>query len=111
MGNLEKIKKNKELFSSCERNDVKRLYLFGSALREDFNEELSDLDFLVEMNEEEDPIKKGEQLIALWDDLERIFHRKVDLLTPSSLVNPILKKRITSTKVLVYDGRKQEIFV
>lgn len=111
MRKLEEIQKNKDLFSSCERNGVNRLYLFGSALTDKFDKGQSDLDFFVELNEEKDPLIQGENLISLWDDLERIFNTRVDLLTPNSLVNPILKKSVNSTKILIYDGRKQEIFV
>lgn len=111
MRKLEEIRKNRELFSSCKRNGVNRLYLFGSALTEKFNIGKSDLDFFVEMNEEKDPLIQGENLIFLWDDLERIFKTRVDLLTPNSLINPILKKSVNSSKILIYDGRKQEIFV
>jgi hypothetical protein len=52
----------------------------------------------------EDPLKRGQNLINLWDKLEAYFKRKVDLLTSSSIKNPILKRSIDATKILVYDG-------
>ncbi len=39
-----------ELEALCERHQVERLALFGSALREDFDPESSDLDFSVEFS-------------------------------------------------------------
>ena len=36
---------------------------------------------------------------------------KVDLLTNASIKNPILRKSIDTTKTLIYDGKKQEIFL
>jgi predicted nucleotidyltransferase len=82
---------------------VKNLYAFGSSITENFNEASSDIDLLVELNTE-DPLKRGQNLIDLWDKLEAFFKRKVDLLTSSSIKNPILKRSIDATKILVYDG-------
>lgn len=47
----------------------------------------------------------------IWDKFEQLFQRKVDLLTNTSIKNPFLKKNIDSTKILIYDGQKQEIFI
>lgn len=45
-----------------------------------------------------------EALLSLWDKLEALFKRKVDLLTEDSIRNPYLKSNINRTKKLVYDG-------
>lgn len=92
----------------CKQYKVKNLYAFGSATTEDFDENSSDIDLLIEIDES-DPLEKGEILLAIWDKLEEFFQRKVDLLTQSSLKNPILKKNIDATKILIYDGKKQEV--
>ncbi len=84
------------------------LYAFGSSVTDQFNEQTSDVDLLVEIDEA-DPIERGEKLMSLWDTLEDFFDRKVDLLTNSSLKNPILKNNIERTKVLLYDGRGQKV--
>ncbi len=86
------------------------MYGFGSAVSGDFDKSFSDIDILVEMYDN-DPIQRGEKLMSLWDTLEAFFDRKVDLLTESSLRNPYLKKSIDASKVLIYDGSKQEVFV
>jgi predicted nucleotidyltransferase len=57
----------------------------------------------------DDPLKRGEALLNLWDKFETFFQRKVDLLTASSIRNPILKKSIESSKVLVYDGKELDV--
>ena len=93
----------KEFMSLCKNYDVKNLYAFGSSITENFNEASSDIDLLVELNTE-DPLKRGQNLIDLWDKLEAYFKRKVDLLTSSSIKNPILKRSIDATKILIYDG-------
>jgi predicted nucleotidyltransferase len=93
----------KEFLSLCKNYDVKNLYAFGSSITENFNEASSDIDLLVELNTE-DPLKRGQNLIDLWDKLEAFFKRKVDLLTSSSIKNPILKRSIDATKILIYNG-------
>lgn len=87
---------------------MKNLYAFGSAITDQFDENSSDIDLLIEI-EENDPLERGEKLLAIWDKLEEFFQRKVVLLTQSSLKNPILRKNIDATKILIYDGKRQEV--
>jgi predicted nucleotidyltransferase len=94
----------------CQKHKVKKLFLFGSALTGKFNIQTSDLDFLVEIDSF-DPIERGENLIALWANLEDFFQRKIDLLTHSSISNPYLRKSIDATKQLIYDGSRQKVLV
>jgi len=94
----------------CVSHKVKYLYAFGSSTTDRFNPSLSDIDLLVEI-EDPDPIERGEKLIDLWDKFEKFFSRRVDLLTESSIRNPILRKSIDKTKILIYDGKGQKIFV
>lgn len=97
-----------EFIAMCKTHDVKSLYAFGSAINERFKEDSSDIDLLIELNTQ-DPIKRGKNLIDLWDKLEAFFQRKVDLLTSASIRNPILKKSIDASKILVYDGKKLKV--
>lgn len=101
-------KKSHEFSNLCQTHSVKVLYAFGSSVTNRFNKQASDIDLLVEIDEP-DPIERGEKLMSLWDKLEEFFDRKVDLLTESSLKNPVLKKNIERTKVLIYDGRGQKV--
>ena len=99
-----------EFLALCQTHQVKSLYAFGSSITDQFNEKSSDIDLLVEIDVE-DPIERGEKLMSLWDKFEDFFHRKVDLLTYSSIKNPILRKNIDSTKILIYDGSGQKVLV
>ena len=85
----------------CGTYSVKSIYGFGSSVTNSFDEKNSDIDLLVEVDEI-DPIKRGDKLLSLWDNLEFFFKRKVDLLTDSSIKNPYLRKSIDATKILVY---------
>ena len=91
-----------EFLILCQTHQVKSLYAFGSSITDRFSEQSSDIDLVVEIDIE-DPIERGEMLMSLWDKLEAFFERKVDLLTSSSIKNPVFKENIDRTKTLIYD--------
>lgn len=99
------IEKNRTGWTSlCQEHDVTHLYLFGSALTNHFDQnEQSDLDFVVALDSSLDPLEHGEHLLQLWNGLEALFQRPVDLLTEKSLSNPFLKRQIDATKYLLYE--------
>lgn len=75
--------------SELFRLGVSRIGLFGSAVRDRMKPE-SDLDFLVEFRPGE---KNYDHFFDLAELLERLFDRKIDLLTVES-ISPILRQRI-----------------
>ncbi len=97
-----------EFTTICRLYNVKSLYAFGSSTTDIFDEKSSDIDLLIEIDEN-DPLEHGEKLLAIWDKLEEFFHRKVNLLTMSSIKNPILRKNLDATKILIYDGKRQKV--
>jgi hypothetical protein len=111
MGIKEDIKRKLSDFKDlCVNHQVKSLYAFGSSVTDRFDPITSDIDLLVEI-EDPDPIERGEKLLDLWDKFESFFNKKIDLLTESSIKNPILKRNIEQTKVLIYDGTGQKVFI
>lgn len=107
----EEIRSGLESFKElCSSHNVKYVYAFGSSVTDRFDERKSDIDLLVEIDAS-DPVEKGEKLMSLWDKLEVFFHRKVDLLTESSLKNPFLRKSVDATKVLIYEGSGEKVFI
>jgi hypothetical protein len=104
------LKKLSDFNAVCQIHKVKYLYAFGSSVTDRFDYDKSDIDLLVEIDDA-DPVERGEKLISLWDTFESFFHRKVDLLTDSSIRNPYLRKNIDSTKILIYDGARQKVLV
>lgn len=84
-----------EVAAVCRRLGVERLDVFGSAVREDFDPNRSDLDFLVRFASPHDS-GYADRYLELAEGLERVFQRRVDLLTERSLHNPILKQTIAS---------------
>lgn len=102
--------KEKDFSDLCKSHKVKYLYAFGSSTTDEFDSQTSDIDLVVEIDTS-DPLERGEKLIDLWDKFENFFNRKVDLLTDASIKNPILRKSIDRTKILIYDGTGQEVLI
>jgi hypothetical protein len=94
----------------CRSHRVDKIYAFGSSITDHFDPEKSDIDIVVKVDIN-DPIDRGEALLSLWDKLESLFKRKVDLLTEESIRNPYLKANINRTKKLIYDGEGEKVFV
>jgi len=64
----------------AQQHGIRNVRLFGSMVRDDATNE-SDVDFLVDLEEGRDLFDLGELLM----DLQDLLHRKVDLVTESSL--------------------------
>ena len=94
----------------CQSHKVDKIYAFGSSITDHFDPKTSDIDVVVKIDIE-DPADRGEALLSLWDNLEILFKRKVDLLTEDSIRNPYLKRNIDRTKKLIYDREGEKIFV
>ncbi len=90
---LKKLRENKD---RIRRFGVKRIGIFGSAVRGELKEK-SDIDFVVEFEEEK---KNFDNFIKLVFFLEELFGRKVDLLTPES-ISPYIKPYID--KEIIYE--------
>jgi len=84
----------------CNEYKVAKLYLFGSALTERFNDE-SDIDFIVTFKDVE-LIEYADNYFDFKFSLEDLFQRKIDLLEEKSIKNPFLLKSINSSKRLIY---------
>jgi len=86
--------------SLCKRFNIKQLFVFGSAIREDFMES-SDIDFLVEFNRT--GIKGSfDQYFDFKEELEHLLGREVDLVCRRSIRNPIFRQEVESSKKEIY---------
>jgi len=94
----------------CRSHRVDKIYAFGSSITDYIDPQTSDIDIVVKIDID-DPADRGEALLSLWDNLEILFNRKVDLLTEDSIRNPYLKTNIERTKKLIYDGKGEKVFV
>lgn len=89
-----------QLAELCRRHRIRRLSVFGSALRDDFGPD-SDLDLLIEFEPGYSP---GWDIIHVENDLSRLFGgRTIDIVNPKFL-NPRLRQRILDSAVLEYEA-------
>ena len=92
-----------QLIELCKKHHVKTLYVFGSALRDDFNDE-SDVDFSVVYDTTllDDPLVYGKNAWDLTFALERLLKRHVDLISEGAIKNRFFKMELDLTKQLFY---------
>jgi len=96
------IEKNQAaLVALCRKYGVRRLDLFGSALRPDFDTEASDLDFVVQFDGFTIH-NAADRYLGLMLDLEDLFGRKIDLVSYPAIKNPYFKKVVDDTRVNLY---------
>ncbi|MBN2390354.1 MAG: nucleotidyltransferase domain-containing protein [Anaerolineae bacterium] len=101
MGSVIGNYKNK-LSELCHIYGVRRLEVFGSASRHDFDPKRSDIDFLVNFTETH-PLGAFEQYFGLKEALEQLFQRPVDLIEEKAIKNPYFKQAIQQDRVLIYE--------
>ena len=89
-----------DLAELCRRFGVRRLDLFGSAATGAFDPSRSDVDFLVEFDE--DSTRLFDRYFGLKESLEALFGRPVDLVTESALENPYFRARVEAERRPVY---------
>jgi uncharacterized protein len=105
METIEKLRKNgisldyKDIVLLCKKYHINELSIFGSSIREDFNQN-SDVDILVSFG------NKAEislfDLMDLENEFSKLLKRDVDIVEKEALKNPIRKNRILSTREIIY---------
>jgi predicted nucleotidyltransferase len=99
---LDLIKDNLEHIASiCKRHGVKRLELFGSAARGDFDPRESDLDFFVEFNDYGDPAI-ADHWFGLQEDLAELLGHEVDLCSSRTAKDPLFLNIANRHRVGLY---------
>ncbi|MBS1579551.1 MAG: nucleotidyltransferase domain-containing protein [Bacteroidetes bacterium] len=97
-----------QIIELCKQHHVKELYVFGSAVRDDFNEK-SDVDFLYEFDTSKVSVDRNKSVINYADNyfdlkfgLEDILNREVDLIEYKEFKNPYFQKAVQQSKTLLY---------
>jgi len=86
----------------CRDLRVKHLDLVGSASREDFQSERSDIDVLVEFDGIDGLF---DRYFELKIRLEEQLGRQVDVIQESGVKNPYVRKSLNRDKVRLYGSR------
>lgn len=97
------IEQNKELIIElCKKHHVKELSVFGSAVTDEFNDK-SDVDFLYLFDISKIKILDyADNYFDFQESLEKITGRTIDLVSQRDIVNPVFKKVVEGSKVLLY---------
>lgn len=102
------LEKNKsKLAEVCRRFGVRRLEVFGSAVREDFDPTESDFDFIVSFADKT-PGTYADRYFDFAAAIEKLLGRRIDLLTERSIRNPYFRREVEAARQIVYDERSQE---
>lgn len=75
-----------QIAALCRKYGVRKLELFGSAARGDFDPADSDIDLFYEFDA--DPTHLADRFFGLMEDLEQLLGRKVDLVSSQDVRNP-----------------------
>lgn len=87
-----------QIAAFCRRHHIRRLALFGSALRDDFRPH-SDLDVLVEFEPDHIP---GLAFFTIQEELSRLLGRPVDLNT-LQFISPHFRQEVQAEAEVIYD--------
>ena len=93
-----------ELAAFCRAHGIRRLAIFGSALRDDFGPR-SDIDVLIEFEPGRVP---GFRFVSMSAGLSELFGRHVDVVTRPSVErspNYIRRKEILDSAEVIYAAR------
>lgn len=93
--------KKEKLIELCKRYRVAELDVFGSVTTDDFDEERSDIDFLVQF---EQTVSKDrfDNFFNLLEELKQLFDRRIDLVESGGLKNPYFIEMVNQTRRRIY---------
>ena len=90
-----------EITRLCREYRVRRLAIFGSILRPDFDPQRSDADFLVEF--EPVPLAvRTKNYLGLRTALSSLLGRSVDLVEEGAIRNPYILKNVAAQRQVLY---------
>jgi predicted nucleotidyltransferase len=105
MDTIEKLYKNgiyfnyEDIVNICKKYCIIELSLFGSSIRDDFNDN-SDIDILVSFDNSSN-INLFD-IMNLEKEFSQLLKREVDIVEKEALKNPIRKNKILSTREVIY---------
>ena len=85
----------------CRKHGVARIYIFGSATRDDFRPGESDLDFLVDFGAMGGHAK-AHAYFDLLNELEELLGVRIDLVMVNAVKNRYIARDIERTKQMLY---------
>jgi len=93
--------KREAIADLCRLHHVRRLSVFGSAVRDDFDATRSDVDVIVDFDEIPVAVYANNK-DDLREALATMFGRNIDLLTWESVRNPYLLQELQRSHEMLY---------
>ena len=93
----------RQIVDICRKHQVRKLELFGSAARGNFDPQTSDIDFLVEFRSYASPTI-ADQWFGLQEDLAALLGCRIDLTSRRTARNPYFLETANRDKVELYDA-------
>jgi len=87
----------------CEKHMVKRLYVFGSALRDDFQPGESDVDFAAEYKQMS-PCEYARNYFGFVRSLKDLLKSEIDLIEMDAIRNKYFLEELLETRRILYDA-------
>jgi uncharacterized protein len=97
------VQHNIQISELCRLHKVKELYVFGSAIKDTFNE-TSDIDLLIQFANV-DLMEYFDNYMDLKEAFEKLFGRPVDLVENQAVRNPIFRNILERDKKLLYERK------
>jgi len=88
--------KKQKLNQICIDLNVKKLYLFGSILTNEFKDD-NDIDMLIQFS-----VMDLNNYLDFKEKMELLFNRPVDLVENQAIKNPVFRKVVDKEKQLIY---------
>lgn len=93
-----------ELIALCRKYRVRRLDVFGSAARDDFDEQSSDIDLLIEFDDMP-YADRGDAYLGFLMEAEALLGHHVDLVEVGAVRNPYVRHGIEASRRLLFNER------
>lgn len=97
----------KEIRSACRKFDVDTLWVFGSAVRDDWDVSKSDIDFIASFGQSDRSLFR--QHMGFIGELQDILAVRVDVVDERSISRASLRDEVDRTRELIYARSHQPV--
>ncbi len=94
-----------EIVEICRNAHMKEVYLVGSAVTDDFDDE-SDLDFLYYFDTKSSSfnvLDSFDYYLSFIENIRKVCNRSADMISGEDIKNEVLEKNLRENKVKIYE--------
>ena len=102
-------RKKEDIAALCRKYHIRSLWLFGSATTDQWNQETSDIDFLVDLGDYSRDY--AHRFFSLRRALAELMQKKVDLVSIGGFggEDDWFRREVEATRVIIYDARRDQL--